>query len=426
MISSLTRHLLLVNSAVFVLILSMFAIAVYSSVTHNLDGEEEHRLQLFTDTVASAIEPYDEDPPKDDLPDILQTYGTKEGSLYAGRITLQWFDVHEQKRAEKGTLLITIPFDKYATFQTQKKNHALMLTRRVERNGNLLGYLRVAVSLAETDNYGINLMTGLLWGIVLALIGSGFVIFWLVRQSLKPLEVGMQKLSQFTADASHELQSPLMAIKTNAVVALKYSENMRRKDKEKFEFILNAAEQMAATTASLLHLASSEHQFDIRDQITFEINALISEILQELAISITNKSITVDHVQASSPLDMSAERDEIKIVLKNLIKNAIQYSNEGGSFLIKTAREGPKVKIQIVDNGIGISAEELPKIFDRFWRSDKARSHTSGGSGLGLSIVKSIIERLGGKITVDSLITKGTTFTVFLPLSQKHFTSARN
>jgi signal transduction histidine kinase len=171
---------------------------------------------------------------------------------------------------------------------------------------------------------------------------------------------------------------------------------------------------MIATTSGLLRLAASERQLDPGEQARFDIRDLTDEVLQELNPSLAVSKISVK-LDETVPVEISARREDIKIVLKNIIENAIQYSKEGGEIAIKTAREGAKVKVEIADTGIGISDSELPKIFDRFWRSDKARSHTSGGSGLGLSIVEAIVKRYKGSVSVKSLLGKGTTFTLLFP-----------
>jgi signal transduction histidine kinase len=420
MLKILTRHLLIINTFVFLTILAIFSAAVYVSVSHNLDNGERHRLQILTDTMISSIEPIEKDEPDEEVPDILQSYGNKEGGLYSGRIALQWFRPHQQLRAEKGTLAINVPFDETATFQTQPNPHALLLTRSAVRDGRLLGHLRVGVSLAETDRFRRNLITGLLLGTVLSLIASSLAILWLVRQSLKPVELSISKLSQFTTDASHELKNPLMAIKTNAVVALKYPDQMRASDQEKFALILSAAEQMINTTNGLLRLANAERTDAEQAFVWCDLETVLDQIFQDFDSSLTQKSMKVVRETGDVPLQIKAREDDIKIVLKNIIENAIKFSPQSGTLLLKANFESSKVRIEITDTGIGLRKDELSKIFDRFWRSDEARSHTSGGSGLGLSIVYSIVHQYNGSIDVKSQPGEGTTFTVFLPAFRQH------
>jgi signal transduction histidine kinase len=206
-----------------------------------------------------------------------------------------------------------------------------------------------------------------------------------------------------------------MAITTNASVALKYPEGMREKDREKFELILSAADQMNATTTGLLHLARSDHRLEQSDLSVIAVIPLLQEILEELQVTIESRKIHVSTNSRAADLDVRARKDDLKIVFKNIIENAIRYSKPDGHVTVNSMREGARLKIEVVDDGIGISEEDLPKVFDRFWRSDKARKHTDGGSGLGLSIVESIVRRYGGSIAVKSRLGEGTAFTIVLP-----------
>lgn len=417
MLKRATRHLLIVNSLVFILVLSVFSFAVYLSVTHNTDNEKRQRLQALSDAVISSIEPPDKDEPDDVVPDAVQSHGSKDDETIG--LTMQWFGANQRLLAMKGKLGIVLPFDKTATFQTQKSHHALLLTRPVERDGHLIGYLRVGMSLSDADNYKRNLLVGLGIGTTLALIISGIAVLWLVRQALKPVEISIQKLTDFTGDASHELKSPIMAIKTNGAVALKYSDGMRDTDREKITAMLNAANQMSRTIADLLSLAESEHELPDRALAPLNVQDLLNELAEDLGDLAADKDITIHYGVDDPSLSIKARKADIKLVLINVTKNAIAYSNRGETISVRGSRAGNRTQFEITDTGIGISEEDLPKIFDRFWRSDKARSYTSGGNGLGLAIVKSIVDRYKGMTTVKSKLGAGTTFTIAVPAERR-------
>jgi signal transduction histidine kinase len=407
------RHLLILNACVFICVLVIFSSVVYSFVSSTIDDDEKQDLQVMTDTVVNSLEPSH---------DARAMFTSQSSEELLGKenpdaldASVQWFDVNCRKQAQNGALTINFPFSPEAQFQTQGVPHALLLTRAVRRSGKLMGYARVGVSLANADEYRKQLLTGLICGTALSFLASCLAITWLVKQSLKPLEESIRKLSQFGGDASHELKSPLMAITTNASVALKYPEGMREKDREKFELILSAADQMNATTTGLLHLARSDHRLEQSDLSVIAVIPLLQEILEELQVTIESRKIHVSTNSRAADLDVRARKDDLKIVFKNIIENAIRYSKPDGHVTVNSMREGARLKIEVVDDGIGISEEDLPKVFDRFWRSDKARKHTDGGSGLGLSIVESIVRRYGGSIAVKSRLGEGTAFTIVLP-----------
>ncbi len=410
MLKTATRHLLLVNSAVFILVLSVFSLAVYFSVTQNIDSEKRQRLHVLSDALVSSIEAPDQDEPDEVVPDLMKPHSLKDDTT--AELTLQWFDPKERLLAKKGSLTITLPFDKTATFQTQELQHALLLTQSVERDGHLVGYLRVCMSLADADNYKRNLLVGLGIGTILALVISGIAVLWLVRQALKPVEVSIKKLTDFTGDASHELKSPIMAIKTNGAVALKYSDGMRDSDRVKITAMLDAANQMSRTIADLLSLAESEHELSEQALEPVNVQELLHEMAEDLSDLAASKEVKIHCLVDDPKLCLKARKSDIKLALLNIAKNAIAYSSRGETISVGGSRTGNRIQFEIRDTGIGISAEDLPKIFDRFWRSDKARSHTSGGNGLGLSITKSIVDRYKGLITVKSKLGEGTIFIV--------------
>jgi len=413
MLKNAAQHLIIVNASMFVLVLSVFSVAVYLSVTHNIDSEKRQRLEVLSAALISSIEPPDHDEPDEAIPDLMKSHSSKESQ--AQELTLEWFDPNQRLVAKKGFLTISVPFDKTAIFQTQDSRHALLETRPVERNGRLIGYLRVCLSLADADNYKRNLLIGLGIGTIIALIISGIAVLWLVRQALKPVALSIQKLTEFTGDASHELKSPIMAIKANGAVALKYADGLSDTHRKNIEMMLDAANQMNRTISDLLSLAESDYELPDRAMSLLNVQNLLSELAAELEEPAKVKDIKLLWVADSPKLCIKARKVHIKLVLLNVVKNAIAYSNQSGAITVRASRIGNRVQFEIKDAGIGISPEELPQIFDRFWRSDKARSYTSGGNGLGLAIVKSIVDRYKGTTSVRSELGVGTIFTISFP-----------
>jgi signal transduction histidine kinase len=403
---------MVLNALVFVLVLGVFSIVVYASVTHNIDSEKRQRLQVLTHALVGSIEsPHNE--PDEPIPDVVQSHDANNQEL--SDIAIEWFDANQRLRAKKGLLAVTVPFDKSAEFQTQNVEHALLLTRAVERDGHLIGYLRVSMSLLDSDSYKRNLLVGLGIGTMLALGVSWIAAVWLVRQALKPVEINIRKLTEFTADASHELKNPIMAIKTNGAVALKYSDGMSDTHRKNIEMMLDAANQMSRTIADLLSLAESEHELPEQVLVPVNLAELIGEVSEDLKVLAASKAVEIKQMVDDPTLSLKARKSDLKLILGNVIRNSIAYSKSGASVLISAGQVGNRIQVEIRDTGIGISQEELPKIFDRFWRSDKARSYTSGGNGLGLAIVKSIVESYSGTATVKSKLGEGTSFIITFP-----------
>jgi len=420
MLEKTARKLIMINALVFVFVLSVFSITVYLFVSERLDSEQHEDLRMLSNALVSSIEAPGE---TDVIPDVMQESirennpENKKASKEKTPQSLEWFDASSKLVAQKGNLKITTPFDKSATFQMQQNPRLMLLTRPAQRQGQIVGYLRIGMPINDTEEYKQGLFWGLLFGTALAVVVSAIAVLWLVRQALKPIEVSMRTLSDFTGDASHELKSPITAIKTNGAVALKYSEGMRESDRTSISTMIAAANQMSRTIDDLLSLAESEHEYTKQEFLSLNIKVLVGEVIDGLSAMAENKGIKIDFKIEEPGISIRARQTDLELVLINVIKNAIIYSEQNSLVFVEASRSGNKVKIKIEDKGVGIGKEDLPKIFDRFWRSDKARSYKSGGNGLGLSIVKSILDRYRATAKVESRLGDGTVFTILWPIN---------
>ena len=226
------------------------------------------------------------------------------------------------------------------------------------------------------------------------------------------LEAAFDEQKQFTADASHELRTPLAVLISEAQAAL----TRPRTDAEYRETIqtcLEAAQEMRQLAESLLELARIDSgQANIR-HTPFDLAEIVQDGVVLLSPLAARREIRIETALSSAP--MQGDPGRVKQVLINLLDNAIYYNVERGSIRLETRSEKSSAILVVSDTGPGISAEDLPHIFKRFYRADKSRSHSERRSGLGLAIVKSIVEAHGGTIEVTSRYGAGTTFTVRLP-----------
>ena len=408
MLKKTANHLLFLNAVVLVSLLGIFSLAVYFSVSSTIDQEARQKLQSIADALISSIEPPDQDEAQNMIPDIVQDNGDTQHPL-AGDLALQWYDSKKVLLAQKGLLRQTLPFKADAGFELQRKPRALLLTRIVHRQGAVIGYLRVGMLLADFDRYKNILCIGLLLGLLVTLLIGVLAVLYLVRQALKPVANLIERLTDFTGDAAHELKNPIMAIKTNAAVALKYPEGMRPGDREKIAAIANAAEQMNNTVENLLVLAEADQSLPASGPLN--VSQAIANVVDDLSVLASSKNISVTtSIDDGASVNMAPA--DFKIIIGNILKNAIIYSPKNSQVSIEGLPVGTRLQLRVVDNGVGISEAELPKVFDRFWRSDKARTYSDGGNGLGLAIVKTVVDRYRGEITIKSVLASGTTVTV--------------
>lgn len=251
-------------------------------------------------------------------------------------------------------------------------------------------------------------------------INSGVIIFVHDITDMKKLE---NLRSEFVSNVTHELKTPLTSIR-GFVETLK---NGAIEDKQvalKFiEIIDIESERLYVLINDILQLSEIETK-NIDTNISINtFNEILMEVLSILNSSASKKCISLN-CNIFEPISIYANRDRIKQLLINLIDNCIKYTNENGHVTISATKQKNSLIIHIKDTGIGIPKNEIPRIFERFYRVDKGRSRSAGGTGLGLSIVKHIVNLYHGSINVESTPNVGTKFTIELPIieQQKHGT----
>jgi len=260
----------------------------------------------------------------------------------------------------------------------------------VDISGASVGYVRASQSLDEVEQSLQGLDWGLGGGMVVALVLSGVGGIWVTRQAMQPIEQGFQKLQQFTADASHELRSPLMEIKSNAAVALKHPEGMRGDDIERFEAIVNAGDRITSLTQDILFLARPDQ---VQQSLPERINlvTLLINLMQRCQPQAKAKLIHLD-ADLTDSLYVMGHSSQLIQLFNNLVENALHYTYPNGSVKLYLVRGSSYLEVRVEDSGVGIAPEQLPQVFDRFWRADQSRAQWEGGEGLGLAIAQSIAQ----------------------------------
>ncbi len=216
---------------------------------------------------------------------------------------------------------------------------------------------------------------------------------------------------RLTTDISHELRTPLTSIQTHLEAMI---DGIWEPDTERLNSVNEEVIRLTNLVNQLQNLAKFDSEKSKLNLTEFDLDSLIRNIVYNNQREALEKNINIVHELES--INIYLDKEKISQVIVNLLSNAIRYTNNNGEIYINLYKENNNIKIHIKDNGIGIPKESLDYIFERFYRVDKSRSKNTGGIGVGLTIVKSIIDLHKGKIEVKSEVNKGSEFTITLPI----------
>jgi len=233
------------------------------------------------------------------------------------------------------------------------------------------------------------------------------------NHTLARLEDSFQRLRQFTADASHELRTPLTAMRSVGEVALRDLRDVHAYQ-EAIGSMLEEVDRLTRLVESLLHLTRADTGKAELQSERLDVGALVRETVEHLRVLAEEKSQSL-RLDLPNGATVRADRDTLRQALINLLDNAIKYSPPRGAIEVSVRELPDRVAIAVTDAGPGIAADQQPRVFDRFYRVDKARVREGGGIGLGLAIAKWAVEANGGRIEIESEAGRGSTFRIVLP-----------
>ncbi len=424
MLQGLRWRLLLSYLTIMAAILSVFGTGVYVFFSRNLYRQLDKKLLTLAQSAAPSF------------PEV-----EKSGRSYLDRVdkvpwrdifnrdrqSLEWFDAEGNTLGRKGfsriefkpkTGAVNLP-EYVAGFSSRAYTISVFKDSAIPKEPTLEGFIRASQSVEEIETAQNQLLLVLSFGGFATLLLSGLGGIWLTQKAIEPIEASYFKLRQFTADASHELRGPLTAIKFSIDLMRSHPERVHPKDVKKLTAVASATTQMSELIEDLLLLARTDQAkiAPAREKTSIPLKSCLQNLLILLDPVAQNKEVSLDSkLELESEINVFGEQQKISRLFSNLIHNAIQYTPEGGNVTVELIKMGRFAIVLIKDTGIGIPEDQIPHVFDRFWRADKARSRREGGTGLGLSIVKAIATSHGGKVSVTSEVGVGSCFQVKLPL----------
>jgi len=437
--------------------LTIFGLAIYQLVSLTITDQIDHILEQTAKRVVGAIE-------FNAVGDL--DFKTDAANLgLATNVYIQLWDREQGLSSSYNISWMTDPLDPLARYTSQpiKRDVTIgdadlrVLSVPLSIGSRPAGTLQIAASLAVVEATQKSLLNVLVIGTVVAVTLAAFGVSFVTYRSLSPLEsvtqtalqitraddlsrripyqgptddeIGQliaafnQTLSRlenlfltqrrFVADVGHELRTPLTVIKGNITLMRK----LGCTDEESLDSVEEEVDRLTRMVGDLLLLARAESGKLPLNRIEVDLDTLLLEVLQQSQV-LAHDKLDLRLGEIDQVL-VCGDRDRLKQVLINLISNAVKYTPAGGEVIASLSKDGDQAKITIQDNGPGIPADELPHIFERFYRIEKSRTRSADGKGfgLGLSIAYWIIKHHEGDIEVKSTEGEGTTFTIWLPLS---------
>ncbi|HLP89980.1 MAG TPA: ATP-binding protein [Nostocaceae cyanobacterium] len=451
MFQATRQRLALWYTCVTAILLILFASGVYlyvrSTLIERIDDTLNHVIEVVERSL--VIQSVNSETAQKQV-NVEASFRNNTNNAEDDHIDLEWFSPTGELLWSTFSTPLNIPIHTHNNGETvrlegmggwEESGQSLrQVTKRIELGRQVLGYLRVSHPWFEVTKPSRKLILDLAGGTGLMVLSVGGIGWFLSGKAMEPVKESYQRLKQFTADASHELRSPLTLIQTNVQVALtdldaENSINTVVNYRQQLKTVEKLTQRLGKLVNDLLFLARQDSGISNNLFTLCPVDALLMEVVEEQKLLAAEKNIALslnlvdppdselDHKLQDNWFTILGNWDELVRLCTNLISNALQYTPSQGKVKIELARISglrythQQLQIQVSDTGIGIPPEALPRLFDRFYRVDPSRTHVMAGSGLGLAIAQAIVEHHHGQIQVESCLGIGTTFTVTLPIT---------
>lgn len=359
---------------------------------------------------------------------IGQTVATKNPIVVRDRVNyyLRLIDRSRRPLAIAGIDLEQLPVSSSTKHWQTLKDRSGIRYRQVSlplhTTGQISGYVEVGRSLQDIEQHLATLRLTLLLGLPIVTILIAIASWWLAGLAMRPIYRSYQQMEQFTADAAHEFRTPLAAMQSTIQAAVKLSGQagtltLPQSATGGLEVLKRQITRMSQMVADLLLLTRIDQQQTGEYQKCC-LNDIVSDLGEELAYLAIEAEVTLyTQVQQQEKLEVLGNEEQLYRLISNLIMNAIQATPIEGKVIVFLEDSDRYALIHVQDTGKGIALEHQTRLFDRFYRVNRARDRASGGSGLGLAIVAAIVKAHSGTIRVQSEENAGSTFTVRLPIA---------
>ena len=430
MFTKLRNKFLFLNMSITSLVIIVAFVIIYSVIYHNISSDIEEKL---SEGAATEMTVYGDDLFENNNKDTPYSFSqTLSTSGFSSFVLI----VDDQGEIVEIHSSVELPEEKYVkiaeTVWKRKGEDRIIFDEKqwqyeitplsvnvIQDNGE---QFVVADHLYQMTFLDVTEMDQTLQSLLITLLVVGFVLLVIIflismyfaNSAVQPIAKAWENQKQFVADASHELKTPLSIIQANYDVLMDNRDETIHHQMKWLGYIKIATDRMAKMITNLLELAQLDQPTTQLERTLIHMSSMIEEMVFTMEAAAKEKEI---HITCSiePQIMVKSNSDKIKQLVMILLDNAHKYTNEKGKIDITLEKDKKTIIFRIRNTGKEITAEDLPKIFNRFYRGDRSRHIEKDSFGLGLSIAKSIANELGGEIHVSSEEKKWTTFTVMLP-----------
>lgn len=410
------RRLVILNALVFFILQNLFGAMIYFythySLYHQADqtilDKKNHLLSENKDKLSIELDPERDENHR--LIYILWEKGHKLNEVVPANAISTANSNHFLGLINKQGLqsisiggvsyrLVTVPV-------ASKKNYApvqnIQIIYNLKRENDMLAHLLMVIGFGSLLSVFIAILAGI----------------YLASKALIPIRKSWEKQQKFVADASHELRTPLSVMKLNLEHLFRHPDHNIEQESETIHQAIREINFLSKMVSELLTLARSDSNQQQLVQETIQLDDILRQVVKDFKTLAMIKQIQL--TADIHPIKMTGDKERLKQLFVILLDNALKYTKENGSISIKSSVKNSRALIDITDTGIGIAKEDLPHIFDRYYRGDKSRTRHLEGSGLGLSIANWIVQSHLGKIRIMSNEGDGTQVSVSFPIKHRN------
>ncbi|MFC5651623.1 sensor histidine kinase [Paenibacillus solisilvae] len=408
------RRLVFLNAAVFLLVLSVLGVLLYAHMRLRLLHETDesmkqaktqlqqsvHHLSELLRPDASSTEPREK---------LTYLMWDAKGKL-VGQSPPSSLEKHTTELIGDRPDVTEI-----RTVSAGGQNYRVLTVSLASPSPEGITAVGIVKSLGDVDRTLQLLLTDIVAAMIVGGVLSVFVGMYLAGRALIPIRRSWDKQQRFVEDASHELRTPTAVIHAQTELLLQHPERSIEQESPQIAVILKESRRLGRLVNDLLTLARSDSNQALIQPALLSLDSLLFEVTEPFRMFAESKGIEII-MEVEEPLALWGDDNRIRQLLVIVLDNALKYTPESGEIRV-TGRyaSSQAVSIVIADTGCGIAAEDLPRVFERFYRSDKSRSRSQGGTGLGLSIAEWIVEAHGGSIRVHSKVNEGTQVEMLFP-----------